>query len=205
VGPGTVAPVSENVRNYLRALFGFEHAVRSVADDTWERASPCELWSVRDVVGHGAIVVSNVAARAGNGPVVDPFAPEPRTFLGADPVDVWRCVRDRVVDVLDDPRVLDTRVESRLGEMSFDDYVGLMVGDALIHTWDIARGSGGDERLDPYLVPVVLATYERQDEAVLRGGGRYGPVPHVGSAGAAASGADRDLQTRLLRFTGRTP
>jgi uncharacterized protein (TIGR03086 family) len=71
---------------------------------------------------------------------------------------------------------------------------GLM--DLLVHTWDLARATGQDERLDPAEASGFLAGIEPWD-AALRGSGHYGarvPVPD-----------DADDQTKLLAFTGRRP
>jgi hypothetical protein len=68
----------------------------------------------------------------------------------------------------------------------------------LIHTWDLARAAGLDERLDPDEVHRQVAALEalspEVDEA-MRSSGHYGPrvavAPHA------------DEQTRLLAFMGR--
>ena len=71
--------------------------------------------------------------------------------------------------------------------------------DVLIHTWDLARAAGLDERLDPDEVHRMLAGIETMppevDEA-MRGSGHYGPRVEVA--------ADADEQTRLLAFMGRS-
>jgi len=72
----------------------------------------------------------------------------------------------------------------------------LMVGDIVIHTWDLARATGLDETMDPDLVPQMLAGMEPMDE-MLRQSGHYGPRVEVP--------ADADVATRLLAFTGRRP
>ena len=38
-----------------------------------------------------------------------------------------------------------------------------MTADAVIHTWDVARGAGLDEGLDPVLVPIVDAVIRGRD------------------------------------------
>jgi len=73
-----------------------------------------------------------------------------------------------------------------------------MIGttDVLLHTWDLARATGGDERLDPGEVHRLLIGMEPMDE-VLRSSGHYGPRTPVPD--------DADEQTRLLAFIGRRP
>ena len=85
----------------------------------------------------------------------------------------------------------------RVGEHRFDNAVGQFVlGDVLIHTWDLARAAGLDETLDPQLVHDTLVGIEPLD-AILRSSGQYGPRVE------APPGADE--QTMLIAFTGRKP
>ena len=68
--------------------------------------------------------------------------------------------------------------------------------DVFMHTWDLARATGQDERLDEETCAELLAGMAPIDE-LLRSSGQYGPrVPVPG---------DADVQTRLLGFIGRDP
>ena len=141
-------------------------------------------------------VANNVAARLGFGEMVEPFA-TPGVIAGNDPYATWLVIRDRLLEALDQQGSLQRIVETSAGPMAVDDHIVLMMSDALIHTWDIARSSGGDERLDHNLVAAVLATYQARDaEGKLRTPGRYG-------APAAAS-PDASTQDQLLAFVGRS-
>ena len=188
--------MSENLRNYLVAVFGFEHTLRSVPADAWDNPSPCEGWSARDVAGHTMAVINNVAARAGVGEEMAPFGDSPGTVAGDDPVATWYGIRGRLLAALDRQGALQTEIKSSAGAMTLDDFVAMMVGDAYIHTWDLARAAGIEERLDPTLIPVVLASLEARGES-LRTPGRYAP--------ASSTTEVADAQTRLLAFAGRTP
>ena len=65
-----------------------------------------------------------------------------------------------------------------------------------MHTWDLARATGQDDRLDPDFCALLLAGMEPLEE-VIRSSGQYGPRVEVP--------ADADVQTRLLGFIGRDP
>jgi uncharacterized protein (TIGR03086 family) len=81
--------------------------------------------------------------------------------------------------------------------MSVQDTVDMLVTpDVLIHTWDLARATGLDERLDKRIAAQTLTGMQPMDEA-LRASGHYGPRVEVP--------AEADIQTRLLAFTGREP
>lgn len=188
--------MSVNLRNYLVAVFGLEHVLRSVPPDAWDNPSPCDAWTARDVAGHTLAVINNVAARAGVGESADPFAEPPGAYAGDDPLATWYGVRDRLLDALDRPGALQRELKSSLGTMTVDAFVGLMAADCVIHTWDIARAAGVDEHLDPMLVDLVHADLTSRDETVIRAAHRYA---------AAVPGEVADAQTRMLRFAGRNP
>ena len=64
-----------------------------------------------------------------------------------------------------------------------------------MHTWDLARATGQDDRLDPQTCADLLAGMEPIEE-LLRSSGQYG------AAGAGAG--DADVQTRLLASSAAT-
>jgi uncharacterized protein (TIGR03086 family) len=98
---------------------------------------------------------------------------------------------------LDDPATASREIDMRMGKYSFETAVGMfIVGDVLVHTWDLARATGLDETLDPDEVHRLFEGMESVDEA-LRSSGHYGPRVEVA--------ADADEQTRLIAFTGRRP
>lgn len=68
--------------------------------------------------------------------------------------------------------------------------------DVFMHTCDLARATGQDERLDPGKCTELLEGMLPLDDA-LRQSGHYGPRVEVPD--------DADVQTRLLAFIGRHP
>jgi uncharacterized protein (TIGR03086 family) len=188
--------MSENTRRYLAAICGLDHVIRLAPADAWGNPSPCEGWTARDVAGHAMSVVNNVAHGGGVGTRVDPFT-NPGEFAGDDPAVTWRGVRARLFEALDTPGVLDNRIVGGAGEMSLDAYIAMVTGDALIHSWDIARATGGDEVLDPELVPIALASLQARDVSMLRAPARY--------SDEVVTDSDADMQTKLLGFAGRKP
>jgi uncharacterized protein (TIGR03086 family) len=188
--------VSENLRLYTSIVFGFEHVLRLVPESAWENPSPCEGWSGREVAGHAMSVVNNVAARAGVGRQVDVFA-DLAWWAGDDPAANFRAIRNRYLEATDQRGALQRRVRSRLGEMTLDRFLGQMCVDTLVHTWDVARATGVDERLDPDAVSAVLGELLARDSDLVRGPDRYADVVDLGG--------DADEQHRLLAYSGRRP
>jgi uncharacterized protein (TIGR03086 family) len=188
--------MSANLRMYTTVVFGFEHVLRLVPADTWDRPSPCEGWTTRDVAGHAMGVVNNVAARGGVGTILDPFS-DVGAIAGDVPLSTFRGIRDRYLEATDRPGALQITVASSMGEVTLDRYIGMMISDTLVHTWDLARGAGLDVELEPAAVQQVFADYLGRDEAVMRKPGRYDAAITIDDAA--------DAQTRLIAFTGRDP
>jgi uncharacterized protein (TIGR03086 family) len=186
--------VSDNLRRYTVAIFELDRVVHAVPEDAWDEPSPCEGWTAREVAGHAMGVVANVAAKLGARDAVNAFG-DVAGIAGRDPAATYRHIRDEVLEALDHDEALAAPVQSALGMMSMDEYLGALVGDALIHAWDIARATGVDERLDPDLVEYVLARMTAHP--VARSAGRFGDEV------APAEGATP--QERLLALSGRQP
>jgi uncharacterized protein (TIGR03086 family) len=181
---------------FRRAAAGFSERVDAVPADAWERPAPCEGWVARDVVRHLVEWVPAFFESAG-GPDLAASA-----SADDDPVAAWHQVDAKLQAALDDPAVASSVVSHpRAGTHRFDDAIGIFVlADVVVHTWDLARAAGLDERLDPVLVHDLLAGMPAPGGAVdemMRGSGQYGAPVDVA--------ADADEQTRLIAFTGRMP
>jgi uncharacterized protein (TIGR03086 family) len=68
--------------------------------------------------------------------------------------------------------------------------------DVFMHTWDLARATGQDDRLDAGLCGQLLAGMEQFEEA-MRSSGEFGARVEVPE--------DAEPQIRLLGFIGRDP
>ncbi|MBH0123468.1 TIGR03086 family metal-binding protein [Rhodococcus sp. HM1] len=90
----------------------------------------------------------------------------------------------------------DASVHLSYGVVPCHNYLKQQVADIAIHTWDLARGVGGDDRLDPDLVAAVWADLQPQKDMLAASGLFADPVPVPD---------DAPLQDRLLALTGRDP
>jgi uncharacterized protein (TIGR03086 family) len=170
---------------------GFSARAEAVPAGGWDAPAPCEGWVARDVVAHLVEWVPAFFFERWNVEVL------PQPGVDRDPAGAWESVRGTVQQALDDPAVAGHEADTPMGRQSFEDAVAaIVVGDVLVHTWDVARACGLDERLDPAEVHVLLAEMEGMGEA-MDASGHYGPPVEVP--------ADADEQTRMLALTGRTP
>lgn len=177
---------------HRRVAGEFTARVRGVAADRWDDPAPCEGWVARDVVRHlvewfPGFLKAGAGIELPKGPPVD-----------EDPVGAWQVHSDAVQAVLDDPATAGrTLSHPETGDLPLAQAIDrFYTGDVFMHTWDLARATGQNERLDPAKCAALLAGMLPMDE-VLRGSGHYGPRVEV------PEGAD--VQTRLLAFIGRTP
>ncbi|TDE35303.1 TIGR03086 family metal-binding protein [Actinomadura sp. 6K520] len=159
---------------------------------SWDAPSPVAEWSARDVVRHltewfPGFLASGAGIDLPRGPSVD-----------EDPAEAWRVHCDGVQAVLDDPQTARRELSNpHIGTLPLDTAIDrFYTADVFMHTWDLARATGQDDRLDPGLCAELLAGMEEVEEAI-RSSGQYGARVEVPD--------DADVQTRLLGFIGRDP
>ncbi len=183
--------MSEQAERYRRIAAAFSARVDGVSPDGWDAPAPCEGWVARDVVRH--------LIEWCPGMFLDPVGVVvPPTSVDDDPAGAWHALDDTVQAVLDDPEIASRTFTMRMGTFTVEDAVDMFArDDVLVHTWDLARATGQDERLDPEAVHRALLGLQSVDEAVLRDSGHFGPRIDVPD--------DADEQTQLLAYSGRRP
>ena len=183
--------MSEVAERYRKVAGRFTERARQVPGAAWDNPAPCEGWVARDVVRHmvewmPSMVLVGTGLDVPRGPSVD-----------EDPAGAWEAMSDAIQAGLDDPEVAKRAIEMRMGTQSYEETVGTFIlGDVLVHTWDLARATGLDETLDADEVHRLNEGMEAADEA-MRSSGHYGPRVGVPD--------DADEQTKLIAFTGRHP
>lgn len=182
--------VGDEAQEFRDIAAEFTRRVRGVEDGGWDALAPCEGWVARDVVRH-LVTWFPGFLRAGAG-VTLPAGPS----VDDDPVAAWEVHRDGVQALLDDPASADVVLKDpNVGEVPLPVAVSrFYTGDVFLHTWDLARATGQDERLDPQRCAAMYAGMLPMD-ALLRSSGHYGPRVEVPN--------DADPQTLLLAFIGR--
>jgi uncharacterized protein (TIGR03086 family) len=157
---------------YERATAGAIDVAAAVRPDQLGQPSPCEAWNVQQLLDHltgGTEYL--LAALAGR---------DPEPTEGTTAADLRAGVA-AVLAGLDEPGALARTCASPLG---FEWPVGQAVAgtfmDVLIHTWDLARATGQDERLDPALVEACSAMFLPEMPERGRQAGIIGPAVDVG-------------------------
>lgn len=173
---------------YRRIADGFDAVVDAVPPDGWDAQSPCEGWRARDVMAHVIEGHRGLVARVRGG------TPAPLGD-GEDPVGPWREASRDLAEVTGDPDALAKEIDGPAGTMPAGEIIGkFVVMDLLVHTWDLARTVGADERLDEGAVRDAYEILLPMDERIRQPqifGPKLDPPPGA------------DLQTELLYFIGR--
>jgi len=158
----------------------------------WDAPSPIAGWVARDIVRHltqwlPGFLSAGAAIELPSGPSVDD-----------DPVATWQIHCTVVQALLDDPATADRVLTNpHTGALALDRAIDqFYTADVFMHTWDLARATGQDDRLDPGFCAQLLAGMEQMEE-VIRSSGQYGARVEVPD--------DADPQTRMLGFIGRDP
>lgn len=183
-----VSSVSETATRYETIAAEFTARLANVTNDLWSALTPCSDWTVRDLVAHVIGTQRGVLARLdATGPVaVDPSGDLPGQ---------WREASGAIADAVNDTTRASTVMGGMFGEQSFASLVGRLVcTDLLVHTWDLARATGQDERLDADAVASSAQLLASMDDAIRVPGGFAAKI-------APSPGADD--QTRFLNFCGR--
>lgn len=145
--------MSQNLRDFTKALYQFDAVVQRVPEAAWGNQSPCDEWCARDVVVHEASVINAVGHMARTNEVVMPEMAE-----GVDdPVQHWNEARDNIIETLDHPGVLNQQGSYWWGPQTIDQLVGFTAWDPLTHAWDLSQAAGLDHVPDQQLAAQSLA------------------------------------------------
>ena len=187
--------MTQAIEMYRRSVEEFGQRVMVIREADWSRPTPCTDWAVRDLVRHlvyEELWAPPLLAGATIAEVGDRFEGD---ILGDDPQAAWKEAAAHAVAAASTD-ALDRTVHLSFGDFPAREYLGQLTADHTIHAWDLARGIGGDEQLDPELVEFVFAFLAPQAHQWADAGVFAAPVPVSDTA---------DAQTKLLALTGRTP
>ncbi|WP_436493649.1 TIGR03086 family metal-binding protein [Actinokineospora sp. HUAS TT18] len=171
----------------VRELIG--GLIDGLTDEQLDAQSPCEGWTVREVIRHLVGNSLGVLAR------IDGTDAPAEVDLGADPRVTFRETRAAASAALGTPEVFDGPWELRGVEYTGGTMLFVHFADVLVHTWDIATAVGVHVAIDEDLAEAALSVVSRFPEDA------WGP----GSAFTAKLPAPEDASAleRLLALTGR--
>ena len=172
--------MSDIVELHRRSIEWFGANVAKTGDDQWGSETPCADWDVRP------LLEGKTLAEVGTKYDGD--------VLGEDPKGAWSSAAATALAAAAEGGAMDRIVHLSFGDFPGSEYAWQLFADHLVHGWDLARGIGADETMDPELVE-ACATWFAPMEAAYRSSGAI--ADHVQVPG------DADPQTKLLAAFGR--
>lgn len=180
---------------YRRATEEFDRRMHGVTPTAWKAPTPCTEWDVHSLVNH-VVNENRWIPPLLDGKTIDDVGDSlDGDLLGSDGYASWDDSRKQALASAEatDP---NATVHVSFGDIPAEMYLSQVAFDHVIHSWDLARATGADDKIDPELVSVALEFIAPQAE-MWRQGGAFGPTVTV-PAGA-------DQQGELLALTGRDP
>jgi uncharacterized protein (TIGR03086 family) len=170
----------------------FTHAevvIANVRPTQLDDRTPCDEWTVRDLLEHMIGVVAGLGAVA---------AGQPRSefVLAADPAAQFDAAAASALAAWRAPGVMERVVEAGPGPMPGHVLASINLLDTATHTWDLATATGQPAELPQAVADSAMEASLRVVTPELRQG-RFGPELPA-PAGASST-------QRLVAFLGRTP
>lgn len=193
------------VDRFAAASAAFEERLRLVRSGQWESPTPCTEWNVRQLVNHVTRGNLNYVGLLAGGTGAQFLRMRDADALGGDPVAAFAASAGECADAFGRPGALEQVLDYPLGPVPGQQALAVRTTDTVVHTWDLARALGADDRLDPGLV----AWADEHLEAIYAGLAET-PVAtdtthrfFAAPVGALTPEASR--QDRLLHRMGRRP
>jgi len=180
--------MTEISERYNQRADKFAAVIQSIGLEQWGTSTPCPDWDARDIVRH--VVDSHgtflgfVGRDVGDIPSVD-----------EDPGAAFAAACAVVAADLEDPERAGATFDGFFGEQTFAQGIDRFIcADLLVHRWDLAHATGGDETMEPEEIESMAETAKGFGDA-MRSPRTFGPAldPPEGA----------DEQTKLLAFLGR--
>jgi uncharacterized protein (TIGR03086 family) len=143
------------ISRFVAASDGFARRLQQVTPARWSDPTPCAEWDVRALVNH--VTQSNLNyVRLLDGASAGEFLGwRDVDALGDDPVSAFAKTAEDCAAAYAARGALDRTVDHPSGTLSGRQALSVRTTDTLIHTWDLARGLGEDDTLDPALLEWV--------------------------------------------------
>ena len=159
-------------------------------------ATPCPEFDARTLMNHMVLANYFFASVAKGEPMQDDGS-RPPDVLGDDPAEAHRQSAQLLTEVLRGAGVLDRTFDFGFAQMPGHAALGIMVMEATVHGWDLAKATGQDTSIDPSLATMLLEGASALDAVRNEQGNPFGfavQVPDTASPGE-----------RLIAASGRQP
>src|SRR5215213_6151469 len=138
-----------------QAVEGFSQRLDHVQDAQWRAPTPCADWDVHTLVNHVVNELRWIPPLLDGATIADVGDRFDGDLLGDDPRSAWASAGAEAIAAATQFGVNERTVHLSFGDVPGSDYLGQVTSDIVIHTWDLARAVGADDRLAAALVDFV--------------------------------------------------
>ena len=178
----------------LSAIPAFTTTVLAVPAEAWSASTPCDEWTVRDLVNHVTAEHLWVPRLLRGATIEEVGTAYDGDVLGEEPAEAWRSAARGSAEAWAYAD-LAAKVHLSFGPTTVADYAEQMLIDLAIHRWDLQRGARVGEALDGAVVSHVLE-YLRPRAAEYAAMGAFKPPVPTDSEYA---------HDQLIALVGRNP
>jgi uncharacterized protein (TIGR03086 family) len=183
----------------------FERRLRAVRPEQWTWPTPCTDWNVRQLVNHMTRGNLNYVGLLHGGTSAEFLRLRDADALGADPAGAYRRSVEECAGAFASPGALERILDYPLGKVTGRQALAVRTTDATIHTWDLARAVGADDRLNFGLVAWIDDHLEDIYAGLAETPVAVDTTHRFFAAPQGVLAGDASRQDRLLRRMGRTP
>lgn len=184
--------MSQNLRNFVQAVYAFDAVVQRTTADQWTNDTPCEGWNAAQLLEHQCAVLNGVQAMAASGQMAKPTPPADMS----DPQAAWAQTRDQLLVSLDQPGTLAQQGPFWFDAATIDDVIGVVMWDATAHSWDLAQATGQHHGVSEELAQAAIDVVAPMSGML---------VDSKRTAQVIEVPADASAMDRYLGLTGRQP
>jgi uncharacterized protein (TIGR03086 family) len=142
---------------FVAASDGFARRLQQITPARWSDPTPCTEWDVRALVNHVTQSNLNYVRLLDGASAAEFLRWRDVDALGDDPVGAFGKTAQDCAAAYAAPGALDRDVDHPSGRLSSRQALAVRTTDTVIHTWDLARGLGEDDTLDPALLEWIDA------------------------------------------------
>ena len=172
-----------------RAVASTTKVLQNVSKDKLGDPTPCESWTVKDVVNHILVGSYWFAAVVEHGDTPADFDGN-QDLAGGDISATFADGSAKAIDAFGAPGALEKTVKLPWGEMPAGMFINIAAQDIFVHGWDVARAIGDTSGLDEDLAEQFIGGAKALPEA-FRGPDGQAPFGPVADAPDTAPASDR--------------
>lgn len=162
-----------------RAIEIANKVMGSVKPGQMSDSTPCTEFTVRDLINH-LIGGNHMFAQVATGAKAEPAAGGKMPDLAGDnPAKSFAESAKTVVQAWRQPGVLDQIAHLPFGDMPGQMALGIHFMEVLVHSWDLAKATGQDQKLPAELAEAALGMAQGIGSEMRGPGGPFGPVVQV--------------------------